>query len=211
MTTSYQDFIIIFSFLVRSHLDKEYIQTIDKKLKNNDASSQVKQMVQKVRDFHNMRSNLIQTVYKHLGPGAFITQFSRCTGIEQYNTVPTSSSCALTNEEIQPKQGILIILHHVNGEYIPFTIHKRFKRLLYSVWFLVHTPKEIMLPINKWLKTQTWWINKNINNYEEVVARIVKYNEEIFIKKSYIKLKDIGTHIQSDIVLAAKPINSSSR
>lgn len=209
MTTSYQDFTIIFSFLVRSNLDKEYINSIDKKLKNNEASPEMKTMVQKVREFHNMRSNLIQTVYKHLGPDAFITQFSRCSGIEQYNKVPSKSKCSLTNEEIRPDQGILIILHHANGEFIPYTIHKRFKRLLYSVWFLVHSPKEIMLPIYKWLNHQLWWKNKNVNNYDEIVSRILKYNEEIFIKKSYIKLKDIGTHIQSDIVLAAKPINSS--
>ena len=209
MTTSYKDFVVIFTFLIRSNLDTNYIKEIDTSLKNNEATSQIKNMVQQVREFHNMRSSFIQKVYNHVGSDSFVSQFARCSGLEQYNSVPKKSTCALTNEEIVSSQGILLILHHANGDIIPITVHKRFKRLLYSVWFLVHSPKEIMLPIWKWLNTQMWWKNKTLSNYNDIVQRIVTYNDEIFIKKSYIKLKDIGTHIQSDIVLAAKPINST--
>ena len=178
-------------------------------MKNNEATLQVKNMIQQVREFHNMRSSFIQKVYNHVGSDSFVSQFARCSGIEQYNSVPKKSICALSNENILQSQGILLILHHVNGNMIPITAHKRFKRLLYSVWFLVHSPKEIMLPITKWLDTQLWWKNKTLDSYDKIVQRIVSYNDEIFVKKSYIKLKDIGTHIQSDIVLAAKPINST--
>ena len=206
MTTSYEEFSVIFTFFVRYHLDKQYIKNVDNSLKNNEATTEMKLMVQNVREFHNMRSSLIQKVYNHIGPNTFVTKFVKCTGIEQYNRVPEKSICALSNKILMPNQGMLIILHYIDGNNLPFTVHIRFKRLLYSLWFLVHLPKEIMININKWLNSQLWWKNKTIVDYNEVVRRIVCYNDEIFIKKSYIKLKDISTHIQSDIILAAKPI-----
>jgi len=200
MSTTYPEFVTIFTFLVRSHLDSSYITKVDTSLKNNEATASTKKMVQNVREFHAMRRNLIQKVYEHVGCDSFVTHFVRCIGIEQYNCVPKKSICAISHQTLTPDQGILVILRQNNGQLLPYAVHTRFKRVLYNVWFLIHLPQEIMITIHHWLRNQLWWQTKTALDYEEVVRRIVTYNDGIFIKKCYVKLKDIGSHLQSDVV-----------
>jgi hypothetical protein len=200
MSTTYPEFVTIFTFLVRSHLDSNYISKVDASLQNNEATAPTTKMVKNVREFHAMRRNLIQKVYERTGCESFVTHFVRCIGIDQYNCVPEKSICAISHQTLAPGQGILVILRQNNGQLSPHAVHTRFKRVLHSVWFLIHLPQEIMITIHQWLRNQLWWQTKTTLDYEEVVRRIVNYNDGIFIKKCYVKLKDISNHLQSDPV-----------
>ena len=67
MAASYDVFRTVFRFMVRSHLDRAYISRVDEQLKNNEASVETRQLIHNVREFHHMRSHLIQCVYEALG------------------------------------------------------------------------------------------------------------------------------------------------
>lgn len=206
MAASYDVFRTVFRFMVRSHLDRAYISHVDEQLKNNDASAETRQLIHNVREFHGMRSHLIQCVYEALGGDSIAAQFPSCSGLQQFSSVPSKSTCAISGKSISGSQGILLILHRHDGKLVPYTVHARFKRLLNSVWFLVHVPKEIMMSVKPWLEHQTWWRNKAIADYRQVVERIVSHGDEAFVKRCYVKIKEVGTNIQSDQRLVANPI-----
>jgi len=207
MAASYDVFLTVFRFMVRSHLDRVYISRVDEQLKNNEASAETRQLIHNVREFHQMRSHLIQCVYEALGAESVAVHFPSCSGLQQFSCVPSQSICAISGKTISGNQGILLILHEHGGNLLPYTVHARFKRLLNSVWFLVHVPKEIMMSVKPWLEHQTWWRNKSVTNFDQVVERIVAHGDEAFVKRCYVKIKEVGTNIQSDQRLVAKPIN----
>jgi hypothetical protein len=124
-------------------------------------------------------------------------------GLQQYNSVPEHSRCAISGQTLSPKQGILLMVN----DMMPFTIHVRYKNILYNFWFVAHMPKEIALETKKWLQQQKWWSFGQVKSFDVCVERISTYQDKMFSKKMYVKLKGISQYIQTE--LSSLPINQS--
>lgn len=176
------------------------METIDKEMSENVASEETKKLIGHVQTFHTMRQQLCGQIFEHLNNHPLLHELIPSVAVEQYDSVAHNSVCAFTNQTMAQKQGITLIISTKNSHIV--TIHKRFKRLLYIFWYLVHFADEIMIDINKWLSTQRWWVRGQRVN---VTKRIVEHQDSNFAKKTYVKLKSINQYIQTDMV--SLPIN----
>ena len=94
----------VYCFFVRCALEPKYVQTIDEMLNSNTASKEVKQMIQRVKAFHNMRATLCTMISDHINQSKILTLLATAHGIEQYNSVPDQSKCAISKQVLRPKQ-----------------------------------------------------------------------------------------------------------
>ena len=200
----FETFQSIFRFFVDSKLNKKYVETIDKEMGDNTASDETKKLIEHVQTFHNMRQQMCGQIFEHLNNHPLLHELITSVAVEQYDSVARNSVCAFTNQRMAQKQGITLVFSAKNNHIV--TIHKRFKRLLYIFWYLVHFADEIMMDINKWLATQRWWRR---GQHIDITKRIVEYQDSNFAKKTYIKLKSINEYIQRDMV--SLPINHTTQ
>lgn len=182
-------------------MDPSYVDAIDRDIESGQASKETKQLVQKVRSFHMLRSSLCNNIKVRLNNTVLLEDLYKARGVEQLNTAPEKCICAVSGEVLRPSQGVLLL---VNGQK-PYTVHKRYKSLLYNFWILVHFPDEIIKGATEWLKTRNWNTRKELRTIEDRVHFVINYNDKMFPKKMYIKLKGIAQYIQREF--PTLPIN----
>jgi hypothetical protein len=181
-------------FFIQSKLDKRYIETIDKQLEktpNKDLVALVKQ----VKSFHTMRRLLCLKICKHLGNNPILNSLASSQGVIQYKKCPKDGMCALSKTKINEKNGILLIL---DGNNL-ITVHSRYKIILYHFYMLVHMPDEIGLEAVKWLKKQKWWQNGQECSTSDCTKKIINYNDHVFAKGLYVKLKSTAEYIEKEM------------
>jgi len=196
----FETFRNIFRFFVESKLNKKYVETIDKEISANTASPETKKLIDHIQTFHTMRQQLCGQIFEHLNNHPLLHELISSVAVEQYDSVAHNSVCAFTGQTMTQKQGMTLVIGTKNSHIV--TLHKRFKRLIYNFWYLVHFVDEIMQDINKWLSTQRWWMRGQDAN---ITQRIVRHQNSNFAKKAYVKLKSINNYIQRDMV--SLPIN----
>ena len=204
---SFETFQTIFSFLVRSMLDQQYVDDIDTAVEQGSVSEQVSALIADVRGFHKMRQTLCARVFRYFKKDDVLRELCRARGLVQYNFVPEGAICAMTDTPLKHKQGCMLILNPT-GDTKPMCVHNRFKLILYHFWYLVHFTDEIMLDVQKWMQQQTWWQRGDNITHSSAVERIASHGNGSFAKKHYVKLKGITQHIQNAV--AHGPINQPS-
>lgn len=198
----FSQFESVCEFFILSDLDKQYEERIDEEYKRGDVSETVSSIVNSVKSFHEMRQQLARNVYDHVPNHELLQDLIRAQKVEQYHNIPAKSTCALTKEQIN--EGILCAIF-IKKKMKLITTHKRFKRILYTFWILVHFPEQLILDVRNWLKTQAWWNRGHVKDPKEIIKRVVAHKDNIFMKKAYVKLKDICHYIQNE--MTGTPIN----
>ena len=146
---NFETFEDIFGFFVTSKLENGYVQSIDQQIHSNTASDTIKKLIGDVHIFHTMRQQLCGKIFEHFNNHPLLHELINTTSVEQYDSTPLNSTCIFTSKVMSQKQGTTLIIG-VNKTHL-VTIHKRFKRLLYNFWYLVHFTDEIMKDIKIWL------------------------------------------------------------
>ena len=165
---------------MQSKLNKKYVETIDKEMSANTASPETKTLIENIQTFHTLRQQLCGQIFEHLNNHPLLHELISSMTLEQYDSVARKSVCAFTSQSMTQKQGITLVIGVKNRHIV--TIHKRFKRLLYTFWYLVHFTDEIMQDIYKWLSTQRWWVRGQRANYTK---RIIEYQDSTFVSAPY--------------------------
>lgn len=189
-------------FFIMSDLDKHYEERVDEEFRSGEVSENVHSIVNAVKSFHEMRQQLARIVYDHVPNHDVLHDMIRAQKVEQYHSIPAKSTCALTKEQIS--EGILCVLF-IRNKMKVFAMHKRFKRILYTFWILVHFSEQVVLDIRNWLNTQVWWNRGHVKNPEQILQRVIAHKDNILFKKAYVKMKDICHYIQNE--MTATPIN----
>ena len=189
---TFESFHTVYSFFLHAHLDPKYVARIDEEIDNNSASKETKKLIQDVKAFHELRGSLCGQIKDHLSNNAILSELLKSRGLEQYNSVPKQSKCIISGGMISGSQGILLMMDGVR----PFVVHNRYKVLLYNFWVLAHLPDEIANEANKWFKKQNWQTEKRLGSIAERVEYISNYQDKVFPKKLYLKLKGIAQYIQ---------------
>lgn len=202
---TFESFLSVYGFCLHMHLDPSYVDAIDQKIEYGQASTEIKQLVQKVRAFHMLRGSLCNNIKARLNNTELLDNLYHARGVEQLNVAPEKSICAVSGEILRSSQGVLLL---VNG-FTPYTVHKRYKSLLYNFWIIVHFPDEIVKGAKEWLQSRHWSTRKELKTIEDRVHFVTNYNEKMFPKKLYIKLKGIAQYIQREF--PTLPINHAHK
>lgn len=189
----------VFYFFIHDAIDVNYVNTIDGRQCGGLASLPVA-----IQNFHEMRQNLCRIILEHTGFAQTLKSFVDARGIVQYNQVPPMSECVFSKKKLQPQEGILIVIDN----QFPVTFDKRFKTIVFYFWYIVHLPEELITTPLKWMKGNSWWQNGQVT-YEEAVHKLQHYNDNIFAKQAYVKLKTVANYIQTE--MANIRINSTSK
>ena len=189
---TFESFLTVYRFFLHSHFDKNYVGNIDKEIEGGSPSKETKKLIENVKAFHDLRGSLCNKIKEHLNYNAILTHLQKASGLVQYNFVPANSTCYISSDRISGSQGILLMINSSE----PFTVHNRYKVFLYYFWVLVHLPKEIPLETNRWFKKQNHELDRRFRTAEERVEYIVNYQQKVFSKKHYLKLKNIAHYIQ---------------
>lgn len=191
----FETFERVCEFFIMSKLDKNYVKRIDQSLENSSSDKTNKNilfLIKQIKSFHNMRKTLCLTIFKCLDNHSILNELAESSSVVQYRFCPEKSTCTVSNKVLKQKQGILLI---IDGKK-PFSIHSRYKILLYHFFILTHFPDEIGLESLKWLKKQTWWKRGEQISFEECARRILNYNDHAFAKSLYVKLKATAEYIE---------------
>ena len=197
---NFESFENIFTFFVESFYHKGYIEKIDHSISNDTIGEETTLMIEQVKQFHTMRHELCTKIFDHLSNNKLLHLLVSARGLEQFDAVPDGSSCFISGLKLNATQGILLVINNRKVDCV--TVHKRFKRVLYHFWYLVHFSEEIMIDI------ETWRSKQNIEKNEQAVGVILKHQDKLFMKKGYVKLKNINEYIQSE--MSKLPINHSN-
>ena len=196
----FDTFLAVFEFFIKSQFDTNYVKKIDLDIKSNQASVELEQLVENVKSFHTMRQSMCAVIFEYFNNHPLLFELIETQSLEQYDTVSDKSNCIFTKDLLKQTQGITIVLK--NNPVRIVTVHKRFKRILYNFWYLIHFTDEIHKEIKTWLVQQRWWRR---GSNVDIVERIVQFQDNMFAKKAYVKLKGIHQYIQTE--MAALPIN----
>lgn len=195
----YSSFASVYRFFLECHFNRQYIRLIDTAIDRETIDVETKRLISTVQAFHNMRQQLCSRIYGVIENDELLKKLVSSKGLEQYDVVPVNSTCQISGAQLQPHSGILLVIFGENMSSI--TVHKRYKRVLYNFYYLVHFTKEITLEVDNWLKKQ--------KNVTATIEQIVHYQDSVFVKKSYVKIKNIGQYIQTE--LAELPINLQTK
>ena len=207
----FDTFCKIFYFFVRSKMDVNYIKTVDSELNLEDSAAV--SLVERVKEFHQMRGVLCKQIMSHLNEGVehkgavaeqLLNSFSNASGVEHYSCAPVGSTCVVTGLGLNPQNGCLLVVDH----QMSYTIDKRFKTMLFNLWYLVHLPNEMTLEVFKWLHDQPEW-KQGKTDVTTAVVHVQHYEDNNFAKRAYIKLTSVCKYIQSE--MADIPINSKHK
>jgi len=190
----------IFHFFVESKLNPKYVDNIDQQLSSNEASDETKKLIDDVQSFHRMRQSLCGHIFRHLDNHPILHGLIVAGRVEQHDSVARKSVCAFTNQNMSTHQGLTLVIGSKTPHIV--TIHKRFKRLIYNFWYLVHFTDEIIKEIKHWLVKQRWWKR---GNCPDVSRRVLEHQNSMFVKQAFVKLKTINEYIQRE--MATLPIN----
>lgn len=197
----FETFRKVFRFFVQSKLNPKYVETIDEQLRSNEADSSLKTLIADVQAFHNLRQTLCGHVFRHLDNHQLLHDLISAGRVEQHDSVAHKSVCAFTEQALAPHQGMTLLIGCKTPRIA--TVHKRFKRLLYNFWYLVHFTDEVYKEIKTWLVHQRWW--KRGTSCSDAPTRIMNHQDAMFAKQAYVKLKGMNEYIQREMV--TKPIN----
>ncbi len=189
---TFESFLTVYRFFLHSHFDQNYVSNIDREIEEGSASKETKKLIDNVKTFHSLRGSLCNTIKEHLKYNSILSHLQSASGLVQYNSVPVNSTCCISSDRISDSQGVLLM---INGSD-PFTVHNRYKVFLYYFWVLVHLPKEIPLETTRWFKKQNYDVERRFRTVRERVDYIVNYQQKVFSKKHYLKLKNIAQYIQ---------------
>ena len=190
---NFETFVKVCGFFVQSKLDPTYVKTIDKQLER-PANKEVVILVKHVKAFHSMRKTLCSTIMKRLNCNRVLNILLNGSGCVQYKSVPEKSTCAISNAPLKTNTGILLVVDSTKL----ITVHSRYKIILYHFWNIVHMPEQIGLEAVNWLNKQYWWQNGSFNDIKQCGARVLNYNDQIFVKSLYVKLKTIAEYVDTD-------------
>ena len=194
---NFDSFVDIFSFFVRSNFNQFYVDNIDKSIRENTINDDTKRMIENVKKFHMMRHQLCGKIFEYLKNDELLNTLVSARGLEQFDVVPTNSICAISGAKLHARNGILLYMHSASPTCI--IVHKRYKQILYNFWYLVHFSDEIMIDIRSWLKKNLY------TNNSSIIDKVIEHQDHLFIKKGYVKLKNINQYIQSE--MSRLPIN----
>ena len=197
---SYDNFLKVYQFFIRSQLDPGYVNKLDREI-DNDPKSEILALIEQVKAIHSVRSKLTMQISNRLNNHPILNELKRAAGVVQYNHVPEHSKCIISGQKINPRDGVLIMI----DDNVPCTIRSIYKAALYNYWYLIHLPEEIGHEIKKWLAEQIWWTRGTITSIENAVRKINSHNNQMFAKKTFVKLKNINRYIQNE--LTSLPIN----
>jgi len=197
---NFESFENIFTFFVQSFYNKDYVEKIDHSVSNDTVDEETKLMIEQVKAFHTMRHEMCTKIFDYLSNNKLLHMLVTARGLEQFDVVPNGSVCFISEKKLNANQGILLYINNQKVDCV--TVHKRFKRILYNFWYLVHFSDEIMIDIEHWLS------RKMIEKNEQMVSVILKHQDKLFIKKGYVKLKNINEYIQTE--MTKLPINQSN-
>lgn len=184
-------------------MDSDYVARIDSDLNSGSASKDIKQLIQEVKSFHNIRLKLCNVIKSNLNNVPILSALHQARGLEQYNSVPVKSVCAICDQTLTKNQGILLILDGVH----PYTVHCRYKVILYNFWMLVHFPDEIVKSCKSSESNKTIQVPKHIRTIAERVEYLSNVQNKKRSKQLYLKLKSIAQYIQTEFPTI--PINQS--
>lgn len=196
---NFESFVHVFSFIVKSHYNRFYVENVDKSIRENTIDEDTKKMIENVKEFHLMRHQLCGKIFDYLKHEELLNTLVSARGLEQFDVVPKDSICTISGVKLNPRSGILLYVNTVNSKCI--TVHKRYKQILYNFWYLVHFADEIMIDVSFWLKKNLYTTSSS------VIDRIIRHQDKLFIKQGYVKLKNINEYIQSE--MSRLPINHS--
>ena len=197
---NFESFENIFTFFVQSFYNKDYVEKIDHSVSNDTVDEETKLMIEQVKAFHTMRHEMCTKIFDYLSNNKLLHMLVTARGLEQFGVIPNGSVCFISGRKLNANQGILLYINNKKVDCV--TVHKRFKRILYNFWYLVHFSDEIMIDIEHWLS------RKMIEKNEQMVSVILKHQDKLFIKKGYVKLKNINEYIQTE--MTKLPINQSN-
>lgn len=196
----FETFKRIFHFFIESKMNPKYVENIDALIQSNEASAKLKSLIASVQSFHSMRQTLCGQIFEHLNNHSILHQLISAGRVEQYDCVANKSVCAFSSQTLSKQQGITLIIGVKTPHIV--TIHKRFKRLIYNFWYLVHFTDEIIKEIKLWLAKQNWWKR---GDCPDVSKRIMHHQDAMFAKQAYVKVKGISEYIQRQLM--SLPIN----
>jgi hypothetical protein len=178
----------IFCFFLSSDLDSNYVRSIDNTT-NNDS------LIETIATFHTMRTNLCQTILKHVGNVDFFHNLVDACSCLQYNSVPDKSTCVLSGVTLRSNAGVLIVVDQTKL----FTFHKRLKVIVLTFWYLLNLPFEMTKESIRWCRDN---IENNIESPDQkttadIVSIISKHNDDMFVKRAYIKLMNTVNFVQN--------------
>lgn len=194
----FETFEKVFDFFIHTAMDKKYVSTIDNQLGTDGTTT----LTTSIQHFHRMRQNLCRKILEHVGFVEPLQTFTNAHKVIQYNKVPQNSECIFSKRKLQPEDGTLII---VDNQF-SYTFDKRFKTIVFYFWYMVHLPDELIINAMKWMKSNKWWRTGQVT-YEDAVTRLQHYNNKLFAKQAYVKLKSVCKYIQTD--MAKIRINST--
>ena len=200
---TFDSFHRVFQFCLQTHMDSDYVARIDSDLNSGNASKDIKQLIQEVKSFHNIRLKLCNVIKSNLNNVPILSALHQARGLKQYNSVPVKSACAICDQTLTKNQGILLILDGVH----PYTVHSRYKVILYNFWMLVHFPDEIVKSCKSSESNKTIQVPKHIRTIAERVEYLSNVENKKRSKQLYLKLKSIAQYIQTEFPTI--PINQS--
>jgi len=177
----------IFRFFLHSALDSTYVHSVDNGQDNE-------KLIETIATFHTMRTTLCQTIIKHIGNAVFFHNFVGACSCLQYNSVPEKSTCILSGVTLSRDNGVLIVVDKSKL----YTFHKRLKVIVLTFWYLLNLPAELTKESINWYREA-----KRGNTDEKTIANIVDiicdYNNNMFVKKTYVKLMNSVDFVQNQM------------
>lgn len=162
-------------------------------ISNGTVPKDTKILIQNVKSFHELRATMCNAMKKMLKNNQFIDCIIKGRIIEQINGVPSNSKCCITKETLRNNSGILLVI----DENKPYTVHSRLKSTIYNFWVLAHYPEEIGVQARRWLSKQDWYTRGNVVSLNKAIERFTQFQDQLFSKKAYIKLKAINDSLHS--------------
>tara|TARA_B110000858_G_scaffold169702_1_gene199003 strand:+ start:787 stop:1371 length:585 start_codon:yes stop_codon:yes gene_type:complete len=183
----FQSFQQIFKFCLSTKLDSKYVHSVENTLNN-------KELIDTITDFHTMRADLCKLIIDHVGNVTFFQNFVEASLCLQYNSVPDKSTCVLSGVELSGQNGILIVIDSSKL----FTFHKRLKVIVLTFWYLIHLPSELSKESINWFRENSG-TSSTEHNVASIVDKISKHNNNMFVKRAYVKLLNTVKFVQKDM------------
>lgn len=179
------NFEIVFLFLLEMVEDDYYSNKVDTIISlDNDHSVYYKRMVRHVKEFHDMRRKLCEQVMSSLSCFDFGMELMNAKEVSVYHHIPVNGvQCYIDKKPIQ--EGITLVI----GSKKMYCISKRYEKLIYNLFLLMHLPDEIQKEYKKYKDT----------TYNASVKSFVEACHQRQLKFYYIKLKNIIQYIESNI------------
>ena len=145
-------------------------------------------VVSAMRKFNEARFIIANNARQTLGnKNNFITKLREGTSVNQIQAVPDHVKCTVSDEILNSRTGLTLVIKDTRGEESVFCVHSRFVDACYQLFIISHFDLHIKSHYQKWLSNQAWWVPGDFS--EKTVQRYIQYNNERNIKLLLIQLK----------------------